>query len=134
MTFSFPPLPMWPFGFASVIDPRNNTLESYQYDNLNRLTQKTDAAAKSTLYQYDGAGNLTQLTDRRSDEELVLPPLAAVVMYPAHELSDAEARLVRTGRPLAGRAEGPVALFSGDTLIAVGTGDGTMIQPETVLP
>ena len=69
-----------------------------------------------------------------ADEELVLPPLAAVVMYPAHELSDAEARLVRTGRPLAGRAEGPVALFSGDTLIAVGTGDGTMIQPETVLP
>ncbi|TMJ94529.1 MAG: tRNA pseudouridine(55) synthase TruB, partial [Actinobacteria bacterium] len=69
-----------------------------------------------------------------ADEALVLPPLAAVVMYPAHELSDAEARLIRTGRPLPGRAEGPVALYSGDTLIAVGTGDGTTIQPETVLP
>jgi|SRR5882672_2131600 len=51
---------------ASVIDPRNNAIESYQYDNPNRLTQKTDAAARSTLYGYDGAGNLTQLTDRRN--------------------------------------------------------------------
>ena len=50
---------------ASVIDPLNNAIESYQYDNLNRVTQRTDAKLKSTLYQYDGAGNLSLLTDRK---------------------------------------------------------------------
>ncbi len=50
---------------ASVVNPLNNTIEAYQYDNLNRLTQKTDAKLKSTAYQYDGAGNLTQMTDRK---------------------------------------------------------------------
>jgi RHS repeat-associated protein len=51
---------------ASVINPLNVPIESYQYDTQNRLTQKTDAKGKSTGYQYDTAGNLTQMTDRRS--------------------------------------------------------------------
>ena len=51
---------------ASVINPLNVPIESYQYDALNRLTQRTDAKGKSTGYQYDTAGNLTQMTDRRS--------------------------------------------------------------------
>jgi len=50
---------------ASIVDPRGNTTESYQYDDLHRLTQKTDAAGKASLYQYDSSGNLVKGTDRR---------------------------------------------------------------------
>ncbi len=50
---------------ASVVNPLETPIESYQYDNLNRITQRTDAKLRSTLYQYDGAGNLSQLTDRK---------------------------------------------------------------------
>ncbi len=50
---------------ASVVNPLSNTIEAYQYDNLNRITQRTDAKLKNTAYQYDGAGNVTQMTDRK---------------------------------------------------------------------
>jgi len=50
---------------ASVIDPRNNAVESYQYDSGDRLTGRTDALLKSTGYQYDPAGRLVQITDRK---------------------------------------------------------------------
>jgi RHS repeat-associated protein len=50
---------------ASVIDPRNNAVESYQYDSGDRLTARTDALFKSVGYQYDSAGRLTQATDRK---------------------------------------------------------------------
>jgi RHS repeat-associated protein len=50
---------------ASVTNPLNVQIESYQYDELGRIVQKTDAKAKSATYQYDTAGNLSQMTDRR---------------------------------------------------------------------
>jgi RHS repeat-associated protein len=50
---------------TSVVNPLNVTIQSYQYDPLHRLTQKTDAKLKSSLFQYDPAGNLIRFTDRR---------------------------------------------------------------------
>jgi YD repeat-containing protein len=50
---------------ASVTNPLNVQIESYQHDKLGRLVQKTDGKPKSAIYQYDPAGNLSQLTDRR---------------------------------------------------------------------
>ena len=50
---------------TSVINPLNNTIESYTYDNRYRLTQIIDAKLKSTGYQYDGANNVSQVTDRK---------------------------------------------------------------------
>jgi RHS repeat-associated protein len=52
-------------GLASVTNALNVQIESYQYDEIGRLTQKTDAKAKSAIYQYDAAGNLSQMMDRR---------------------------------------------------------------------
>jgi tRNA pseudouridine55 synthase len=69
-----------------------------------------------------------------ADEELVLPPLAAVVALPERALSAEEADLIRHGRPVQGSEEGPVALHSGGELVAVAQGDGEKLRPETVLP
>jgi tRNA pseudouridine55 synthase len=69
-----------------------------------------------------------------ASEDLVLPPLAALVMLPERSLSAEETGLVRQGRALAGAEEGAVALhFDGD-LVAVAQGDGEALRPETVLP
>lgn len=70
-----------------------------------------------------------------ADEELVLPPLAALVHLPERRLDDEEARLVRAGRavPAAGE-EGPVVLWTGNgELVAVGRPEGDLVRPETVL-
>ena len=69
-----------------------------------------------------------------ADEELVLPPLAALVALPERELSAAEAELIRHGRRLPGTEEGPVALHFGGELVGVAQGDGESLRPETVLP
>jgi tRNA pseudouridine55 synthase len=69
-----------------------------------------------------------------ADEELVLPPLAALVALPERELSAEEAQHIRHGRPLAGTEEGPVALHFGGELVGVVRGDGEELKPETVLP
>jgi tRNA pseudouridine55 synthase len=70
-----------------------------------------------------------------ADEERVLPPLAALPHLGERELSDDEAQLVRTGRPVPGAGEGPVALWRGEgELVAVGRAEGGAIQPETVFP
>jgi tRNA pseudouridine55 synthase len=69
-----------------------------------------------------------------ADEERVLPPLAALVHLPERRLDEEEARLVRSGRPVPGAGEGPVALWTGDgELVAVGQADGGTIRPETVV-
>jgi tRNA pseudouridine55 synthase len=68
-----------------------------------------------------------------ADEELVLPPLAAVVFLPARELTDDEVELVRTGRPVSGGGEGATALYHAGDLVAVGRATGEVIRPETVL-
>jgi tRNA pseudouridine55 synthase len=69
-----------------------------------------------------------------ADEELVLPPLAALVALPERLLTAEEAELVRHGRALAGNEEGAVALHFGGELVAVAQGDGESLRPETVLP
>jgi tRNA pseudouridine55 synthase len=69
-----------------------------------------------------------------ADEELVLPPLAALVALPERELSAKEADLIRHGRRLPGIEEGPVALHFGGELVGVAQGDGESLRPETVLP
>ena len=69
-----------------------------------------------------------------ADEEVVLTPLAALVHLPEQELSDAEVGDVRAGRPIAGAGEGPIALWVGGSLVAVGRAAGGVIRPETVLP
>jgi tRNA pseudouridine55 synthase len=69
-----------------------------------------------------------------ADEELPLPPLAALVALPERELSAEEAELIRHGRSLEGGGEGPVALHFGGELVAVAQGDGENLRPETVLP
>jgi tRNA pseudouridine55 synthase len=69
-----------------------------------------------------------------ADEEVVLPPLAALVVLPERELTGEEARLVRHGRPLPGTEKGPVALHLEGDLVAVAQGDGAQVRPETVLP
>ncbi len=69
-----------------------------------------------------------------ADVERVLPLLAALVHLPERELDEEEAGLVRAGRPLAGVAKGPIALWAGDgELLAVGQADGGTIRPETVV-
>lgn len=69
-----------------------------------------------------------------ADEERVLPPLAALVHQPERELDEQEARLVRSGRPLADTVEGPIALWTGNgELVAVGIGGDGVVRPETVL-
>jgi tRNA pseudouridine55 synthase len=69
-----------------------------------------------------------------ADEELVLPPLAALAALPERALTVEEADLIRHGRPVEGREEGSVALHSGGELVAVAQGNGTKLLPETVLP
>ena len=69
-----------------------------------------------------------------ADEEVVLPPLAALVGLPERELNGEEADLIRHGRPLAGSEEGAVALHLGGQLVGVAQGDGESLRPETVLP
>lgn len=69
-----------------------------------------------------------------ANEEIVLPPLAALLHLPEHALTEDETELVRHGRPLAGDEEGPVALHFGGELVAVARGDGKKLGPETVLP
>jgi tRNA pseudouridine55 synthase len=69
-----------------------------------------------------------------ADEEHVLLPLAALVTLPERALTEAEESLVRTGRPVEGSQEGPVALHFDGRLVAVGQGEGGLIRPETVLP
>jgi tRNA pseudouridine55 synthase len=69
-----------------------------------------------------------------ADEERVLPPLAALVHVPERRLTELEARLIRSGRPLQGAGEGPVALWTGaGELVAVGQAANGVIRPETVV-
>jgi tRNA pseudouridine55 synthase len=69
-----------------------------------------------------------------AEEERLLPPLAALVHLREQQLDEDEARLVRTGRPLAGPGKGPVALWTGDgELVGVGVADGGTIRPETIV-
>jgi tRNA pseudouridine55 synthase len=68
-----------------------------------------------------------------ANEEIVLPPLAALVHLPEQRLSDDETALVRAGRAIDGGGEGSIALWDDGGLVAVGqAADGT-IRPETVL-
>jgi tRNA pseudouridine55 synthase len=69
-----------------------------------------------------------------ADEERVLLPLAALVDLPERALTEAEESLIRSGRPVPGGKEGPVALHFDGHLVAVGQGEGGLIRPETVLP
>jgi tRNA pseudouridine55 synthase len=70
----------------------------------------------------------------QADPERVLPLLAALVHLPERGLDEEEARLVRSGRAIAGAGEGPVALWAGDgELVAVGRAAGGEIHPETVI-
>jgi RHS repeat-associated protein len=50
---------------AAVVDPLQHTVESYAYDAVGRLTQRSDARQKSEAYVYDTAGNLIEATDRK---------------------------------------------------------------------
>jgi tRNA pseudouridine55 synthase len=68
-----------------------------------------------------------------ANDELVLPPLAALVHLPERRLSDDGTELVRAGRAIEGGGEGPVALWNDVGLVAVGQGEGGIIRPETVL-
>jgi tRNA pseudouridine55 synthase len=70
-----------------------------------------------------------------ADEGRVLPPLAALPHLPEREVSEEEARLLRTGRSLPGGGEGPVALWLDEgKLVAVGRAEGGTIRPEAVFP
>jgi tRNA pseudouridine55 synthase len=70
-----------------------------------------------------------------ADEGRVLPPLAALPHLSERELNEEEVRLVRSGRPLPGEAEGPIALWHGKgNLVAVGRPEDGHIRPETVFP
>jgi hypothetical protein len=56
------------------------------------------------------------------------------VHLPERRLTEEQAALVRSGRPLAGAGEGPFALWTGEgQLVAVGAADGGRIRPETVV-
>jgi tRNA pseudouridine55 synthase len=68
-----------------------------------------------------------------ADQHRLLPPLAALVHLPERELSDEEAAAIRSGRPLDGEGEGPVALWTRGALVAVGRADRGVIRPETVV-
>jgi tRNA pseudouridine55 synthase len=69
-----------------------------------------------------------------ADEARLLPTLAALVHLPERELSDDDVALVRSGRPVPGPGEGPVALWDRTGLVAVGQARDGVIRPETVLP
>jgi tRNA pseudouridine55 synthase len=69
-----------------------------------------------------------------ADEEVVRPPLAALVMLPERALTPEEAERVRHGRAVAGAEKAAVALHLDGSLVAVAQGDGELLRPETVLP
>jgi tRNA pseudouridine55 synthase len=69
-----------------------------------------------------------------ADEDVVLAPLAALVHLPERELKESEVGDVRAGRQIPGGGEGPVALWAGGALIAVGRASDGVVRPETVLP
>lgn len=70
----------------------------------------------------------------QADEGRVLAPLDALPFLPRRDLTETEARLVATGRPLPdGEVDGPVALVHDGRLVAVGGGETGAIRPETVL-
>lgn len=52
-------------GLSSWEDPQF-TVNSYQYDVLDRLTESTDGGNRKTQYRYDLNGNLIQMTDRNN--------------------------------------------------------------------
>ncbi|MBD0289641.1 MAG: tRNA pseudouridine(55) synthase TruB [Thermoleophilia bacterium] len=68
-----------------------------------------------------------------ADEERLLPPLTAVEHLRRRELTDEENVLVRSGRALPDESAGRAALVHAGELVAVGSGDGRAIRPETVL-
>jgi tRNA pseudouridine55 synthase len=69
-----------------------------------------------------------------ADEGRVLPPLAALVHLPERELTEEEARRVRSGAALPGEGEGATALWAGaGELVAVGIAADGLIRPETVV-
>jgi tRNA pseudouridine55 synthase len=68
-----------------------------------------------------------------ADESVVLPPLAALPFLARRDLTEDEARLVRTGRPVGGVGEDPVALVQDGSLLAVGRPADGLVRPETVL-
>ncbi len=49
----------------TVTNPLNNTIESYQYDNGDRLTRLTDGLSRFATYEYDTAGRRIRMTDRK---------------------------------------------------------------------
>jgi tRNA pseudouridine55 synthase len=69
-----------------------------------------------------------------ANEDVVLPPLAALLALPERGLTEEEASSVRHGRPIPGSEKGAVALHFGGHLVAVARGDGRELKPETVLP
>jgi tRNA pseudouridine55 synthase len=69
-----------------------------------------------------------------ANEELVLPPLAALVHVPERRLDEQEASRIRGGRTIPGGGKGPIALWTGDgNLVAVGVAKDGVIRPETVV-
>jgi tRNA pseudouridine55 synthase len=69
-----------------------------------------------------------------ANEDVVRSPLAALVHLPERELTESEVGDIRAGRQIAGDGEGPVALWAGSALVAVGQAFDGAIRPETVLP
>ena len=68
-----------------------------------------------------------------ADPDRVLPPLAALVHLPERELARGEVEAVRAGRSIPGGGDGPVALWAGAALVAVGRAADGRVRPETVL-
>ncbi len=50
---------------ASAKNPLDNAIESYGYDDGDRLTRLTDALTRFATYEYDLAGRRSQMTDRK---------------------------------------------------------------------
>jgi tRNA pseudouridine55 synthase len=69
-----------------------------------------------------------------ADEDVVLPPLAALVQLRERALSAGEEQAIRQGRAIPGSEQGAVALHQEGNLVAVARGDGASLRPETVLP
>ena len=49
----------------SVTDANSHVVESYQYDDMFRVTSRTDNTGATDTYQYDPIGQLRQATDRK---------------------------------------------------------------------
>src|SRR3954451_11270810 len=69
-----------------------------------------------------------------ANEDVVLAPLGALVELPERELTEREVEDIRAGRQIPGEGDGPVALWAGSALVAVGRASGGVVRPETVLP